>query len=112
MTAAEDAWDWEHQQAVTRLTVKQILNDTDLPKGTSIDLDLEFRPTETADRTAAVRKMGMFGYAVDDAEDGALRVVAASVPLDADAIWQHEERASRIALIHGYEPDGWGFAEP
>ncbi len=112
MTAAEEAWDWEHQQAVTRLTVQQILTDTNLPKGTKIDLDLEFRPTEAADRAAAVRKMGMFGYSVEDGEGGGLRVVADSVPLDADAIWQHEERASRIALIHGYEPDGWGFAEP
>ncbi|MSU88350.1 hypothetical protein GE300_01805 [Rhodobacteraceae bacterium 2CG4] len=112
MTAAEDAWDWEHQQAVTRLTVQRILSESGLAEGVAVELDLDFVPTDAADRAAAVRKLGMFGYGVEAAEDGALRVAAGSVPLEADAIWQHEERTSRIALIHGYEPDGWGFAEP
>lgn len=111
MTAAEDAWDWEHQQAVTRLTVQKILDDTGLREGAAIVLDLEFKPTPEADRPAAARKLAMFGYEAED-NDGLLRVVVEGVELSGDSIWSHEERTSRIALIHGFEPDGWGFAEP
>ncbi|MHA3977682.1 hypothetical protein ACW9UR_08375 [Halovulum sp. GXIMD14794] len=112
MTAAEEAWDWDHQQAVTRLTVQKLLEEEGLQEGTAIALDLEFRPTDDSDRDAAARKLGMFGYSVEDGDNGGLRVIVEGAELSGDAIWMHEERTSRIALIHGYEPDGWGFAEP
>jgi hypothetical protein len=34
------------------------------------------------------------------------------VPFTLEAIWEHEERTTRIALARGFEPDGWGFWEP
>ena len=27
----------------------------------------------------------------------------------AGAVWSHEKRAAKLALIHGFKPDGWGF---
>mgnify|MGYP001802706404 CR=1 FL=1 len=42
-------------------------------------------------------------------------MIAASIDgvhLTLEDIWSHEERATKIALSRGYEPDGWGFMEP
>jgi hypothetical protein len=118
MTDAAADWDFDHQRAETAWTVADLIARTDLQGGDTILLDLEFVPgagDPAPQRDAFVRKLGMFGYQVeaeDPARPGEVSVAVPDVALDADAIWLHEERTTKLALIHGFLPDGWGFAEP
>jgi len=109
--SAED-WDFEHQRLETEASVAEIRAESGLAKGARVDLDLEFAPaSDEADGRAALKALGMFGYAAD-VEDGRIQVTVPDVAFDAAEIWRHEERTSRIVLARGFEPDGWGFQEP
>ncbi|MEM6423043.1 MAG: hypothetical protein AAF698_10660, partial [Pseudomonadota bacterium] len=62
---------------------------------------------------AAMRSAGYAGNAYIGADGG--ETIEATVPdiaFGVVEIWQHEVHTARIALAHGYLPDGWGFAEP
>jgi hypothetical protein len=105
-------WDFEHQRLETAASVAEIRAESGLAKDARVDLDLEFAPaSDAADAPAALKALGMFGYAAD-VEDGRIQVTVPDVAFDAAEIWRHEERTSRIALARGFEPDGWGFQEP
>ena len=115
----EDGWDFEHQRAETFWTVADLIKRGALKGGERIALDLEFVPDpeagQPADRDALLRKLKMFGFHATEADPDApdaVTVEVADVPFEAEAIWQHEETATKLALIHGYVPDGWGFWEP
>ncbi len=46
----------------------------------------------------------------DDGEDAAfLQATLSDQAISADGIWIGEETATRIALEHGFQPDGWGL---
>lgn len=108
---AED-WDFEHQRLETEASVAQIRAEAGLGKDARVDLDLEFAPVAAdADAPAALKALGMFGYAADMVE-GRIQVTVPDVAFDAGEIWRHEERTTRIALTRHFEPDGWGFQEP
>ncbi|WP_112321592.1 hypothetical protein [Oceanibium sediminis] len=106
------AWDFALQRDQTAFTVNDLIQRTDLNGGERIVLDLEFIPGPDADKPALVRKFAMFRYTATDGDDGALRIEVPDVTFDADAIWEHEERTTKLALLHGFQPDGWGFWEP
>ena len=115
----EQGWDFDHQKAETFWTVADLVKRGALKGGERIALDLEFVPDPEADtqpdREALVRKLGMFGYQATEADPDApvtVTVEITDVRFEAEAIWKHEETATKIALIHGYVPDGWGFWEP
>lgn len=111
--------DFEHQRAETFWTVADLIKRGALKGGERITLDLEFVPdpdaAELPDRATLLRKLGMFGYRATEPDEDAPKAVTveiADVPFEAEAIWKHEETATKLALIHGYVPDGWGFWEP
>ena len=105
-------WDFEHQRLGTEASVAEIRAESGLGKNARVDLDLEFAAVgDDADAPAALKALGMFGYAAD-VEDGRIQVTVPDVAFDAAEIWRHEERTTRIVLARGFEPDGWGFQEP
>ena len=106
------SWDFEHQKAETAITLKHIEESGDLAAGTHVTLDLEFNPVEGADAEACARALKMFGYEVEVHEDGMIAASKPDVPLTLAGVWEQEERATKIALERGYEPEGWGFWEP
>lgn len=109
-----DDWDFEHQKAETFLTVTQLHRDEGVPLGAAIGLDLEFVAAGgAADGDGFRRKLAMFGYHAETGEDAdRVRVAVPDLSFDAEAIWLHEERTTRLALLHGFRPDGWGFYAP
>ena len=110
-------WDYAAQRADTESSVEEISAEGGVAPGTPVRLDLQFVAGEGADRAgflAAMKAAGYSGAAYRDAE-GTTETIEAHVPgvrFDADAIWAEEERATRIAIAHGYLPDGWGFEDP
>lgn len=115
MSEPQDDWDFEHQRAETLWTLHEILAQGALKEGSQITLDLQFVPGPGAETDAFLRKLGMFGYRAEEVRDGDAPFVEAQVDgvaLSADAIWTHEERTTKLALLHGFIPDGWGFLEP
>lgn len=51
-------------------------------------------------------------YLTDDQDPDFAPYILASLPdhpISALAIWMSEEHITRIALAHGFTPDGWGF---
>jgi hypothetical protein len=106
------SWDYEFQKNVTAFTLKELRDSGDLATGAQVTLDLEFLPTDTADADACAKALRTFGYEVEIHEDGMIAASIGNVPLTLEGVWQQEERATKIALDRGYEPDGWGFWEP
>ncbi|MEM6973584.1 MAG: hypothetical protein AAF577_12345 [Pseudomonadota bacterium] len=111
-------WDYEAQRADTAAVCLDLIAGTGLSGGELITLDLHFVVGGgAADRDgfiAAMQAAGYGGNAWTDPESG-VETIEASVPDTAftvEAIWQHEERLTQIALSHGYRPDGWGFGSP
>ncbi len=107
-------WDPDHAKAETAWTIGELCRrnpELETMRGQPIGLDLQFIPGDGADAEKALRALKMFGYEGRQEEDG-IEVTVEGVAFDLDAIWLHEERTARIALSHGYVPDGWGFFEP
>jgi hypothetical protein len=107
-------WDFDHQRAETAHTVETLAEEAGLKPDDRIVLDLQFVPAaEDADRAALEKALRSFGYTLGEADDDdAIAVSVTDVPFTLEAIWEHEERTTRIALARGFEPDGWGFWEP
>jgi hypothetical protein len=78
------------------------------------DIDYQFVPSDQADWDG-------FETALVSAEFGCTRIDASpenhaylqatlhDQPLSALTIWMGEEMATKLALAHGFLPDGWGF---
>lgn len=74
-----------------------------------IDLDIQFLPQSPASNKAHFKgALEEAGFVVECYEQ-TVEAKVAGVHASADAIWLHEERATKIALSHGFKPDGWGF---
>jgi len=106
-------WDFDHQRAETAATVAELAADAGLTPAHRITLDLQFVPmVADADRDALERALKSFGYTPGEGDDDdTVAVSVRDVPFTLEAIWEHEERTSRMALARGFEPDGWGFWE-
>ncbi|MEM8741716.1 MAG: hypothetical protein AAGE13_09485 [Pseudomonadota bacterium] len=109
-----DPWSWAEQRRDTEVSYRELSREAGLAPGTPITLDLIFLAAETdSDEAKLVAGLARAGYAVEaDPEDGTVEASIDNVPFTVEAIWAHEEKTTRIALTHGYAPDGWGFFEP
>lgn len=105
------AHDFAAQEAETRASYQEMRDD--LPE--FADLDYFFRPAEKADWQPLAKALADEGYDcewVEDDEEAEGPYLVATLYeqfISADGIWLGEERASQIALEHGFTPDGWGL---
>lgn len=113
MSEPAPEWDFEHQRAETAASVAELGREAGLKQGTPITLDLSFVPgPEAGDPDALVRALAAWGYLASVTEAGGVEASILDLPFGYEAIWEQEERASKIALARGFLPDGWGFWEP
>jgi len=108
--------DFEKQKAETQAVFAELADGVDLPD--AINVDYQFLATADADWDGVMAALSDAGYACSRVEPepedgpGATAWLEASLtdqPVSALAIWIGEETATRIALDHGFTPDGWGF---
>ena len=107
-----EEWDFELQRVQTAHSVAELNRETGIAEGMAITLELQFLPSERSNDESFARALKMFGYAEPSEEDDGVYVSVPDVAFGLDSIWLHEERVSKIALNHGYMPEGWGFWEP
>ncbi len=107
------------QKAATFYSVAQFLSEGTLPEGSDIALELFFVPQENADQAAFLKALKTFGYHAEVESEalekgGKREVVLVNVParMNAEEIWLHESRTTKLAQSRGFAPDGWGFLEP
>ncbi|MEM9784514.1 MAG: hypothetical protein AAF899_18815 [Pseudomonadota bacterium] len=111
-------WDFATQQADTAWVCMDLIAKTALSGGETITLDLQFVPgggdADRAGFVAAMQAAGYSGNAWSDPKSGVetIEAVVPGIAFTFEAIWQQEERLTRIALLFGYRPDGWGFHPP
>ncbi|MBV2359759.1 ribonuclease E inhibitor RraB [Thalassococcus sp. CAU 1522] len=102
--------DFAAQRAATIETYRALSEDG-LPD--IADVDYFFVPeSDAANWDAAVAALHDEGYDCSEVEDEDGVYLAATLQdhvISAEGIWFGEEVATRIALRHGFTPDGWGF---
>lgn len=113
--------DFAAQQAETRAIFDDLADNNALPD--TADVDYFFLPSDAqTDWRPLAEALTLEGYDVEwiddsdspedipEGEPAAYMVATLSdQPLSAGSIWVGEEQATRIALPHGFTPDGWGF---
>lgn len=108
--------DYAAQRIETFAAFDDIVENAGLPE--SADVDYAFLPGPDADWAGVMRALGGHGYDCEkveadaDAPDSSdwLSATLPDQPISALAIWLGEEMATRVALAHGFTPDGWGFS--
>ncbi|SES66595.1 hypothetical protein [Oceanicella actignis] len=114
-----EGWDFKAQRADTEWVFRQLLAQGVAARGRRVALDVLLVPAEEQegarpDPEGLVRALRREGFEAHLARDEGRTVVEATAPdtpFDLEEIWLREKRATRIALRHGYEPEGWGFPE-
>lgn len=48
--------------------------------------------------------------AEDEDDEPTFEVSTPEVELSVETLWAHEERLTLLGAVHGFVPDGWGFA--
>lgn len=109
--------DFTAQKAETYATFAEIEGSEGLPE--EADIDYIFLPGPGADWTKMIVALSDAGFAAErhdpepeeeDAADGPWLVATLTdQPVSALSVWLGEETATRIGLVHGFIPDGWGF---
>ena len=76
-----------------------------------VNLDLHFLPIHNDKRSQTLKhELQELGYTVSFYEDGdTLQATIEAIENSANEFWLHEKRATEVALMHGYKPDGWGY---
>lgn len=106
--------DFDAQRADTFATFAEMAAENDLPD--LADLDFFFvaaRPD--ADWRPLAQELEQADFLcdwVDDDEAGDTPYLIATLteqPVSAQSLWIAEETATRIALPHGFAPEGWGM---
>lgn len=104
------AHDFAAQRAETQRVFAQLDADN-LPE--IADIDYFFVPvTPGADWTPLAEALDEDGYDcawIEDAEGPYLCATLPDQMVTSAGIWIGEEVATRLALPHGFRPDGWGF---
>jgi hypothetical protein len=109
------AHDFDTQKAETFSAFSDLQAEGDLPF--EADLDLFFVSSDgTSDWMPLAEALADLGFHTQwaEAEGDDPATLIATMPdqiLSASAIWMVEEVATRVAIDHGFRPDGWGFAE-
>ena len=103
------------QRAETYASFDDLARDGALPDCADIDYFL-VPGSEEADWRPLAQALTEEGYDVawidelDAPEDQPYLVATLTdQPLSASSIWAGEDHAPRIAALHGFTPDGWGF---
>ncbi|WP_425072320.1 ribonuclease E inhibitor RraB [Sagittula sp. S175] len=105
--------DYAAQRAETRASYAELRDGPGLPE--FADLDYFLVPDTKSDWKPLAQALADEGYDCewvdDDPEADGPYLVATLYEqiVSADAIWLGEEVATRIALDHGFQPDGWGL---
>lgn len=102
--------DFAAQKAETYAVFGEIQGNADLPE--TSDIDYMFEAGDGANWEAFETALDEAGYDTER-EDGEgapyLVAILADQPISALTIWMGEELATKIALQHGFTPDGWGL---
>ena len=103
--------DYATQKAETFATYASLDDKNTLPD--EADVDYFFVPRDAAaDWRPLADALSREGYDCEWIEDGEAPYLMATLPdqaLSAEGIWLGEEVATRLAVAHGFSPDGWGF---
>lgn len=102
--------DFEKQRQETILVWSDITNrNPNLP--VKINLDIHFLPTSgSSDKEGFKVSLEEVGFLVKIyGDDETVEASVNSIDASVDELWHYEERATKLALIHGFKPDGWGF---
>ena len=105
--------DYAAQRAETLATYRELAAEADLPD--EADVDYFFLPEgEEADWRALADALSREGYDcewidAEEADEPCLIATLTGQAISAEGIWFGEEVATRLALAHGFRPDGWGF---
>tara|TARA_R110002096_G_scaffold416594_1_gene619860 strand:- start:53 stop:376 length:324 start_codon:yes stop_codon:yes gene_type:complete len=102
--------DFASQKAETYAVFADIQSQADVPENS--DIDYMFAAGPSADWDAVEAALDAAGYDCErEAGDKTPYLVAilADQPVSALTIWMGEEMATKIALEHGFSPDGWGL---
>ena len=110
-------WDWDAQRADTEWVFRDLKGKSVAKPGQRIDLDILFVPAEEGEDAgapalvAALKAAGFAAEAFKEDGEALVEATAEGADFSLETIWFAEQKATRIALKHGYAPDGWGFAE-
>ncbi|WP_435312285.1 ribonuclease E inhibitor RraB [Primorskyibacter sedentarius] len=103
--------DFDTQKDQTFANYAELSDANDLPD--TADVDYFFLPAEDdADWRALADALSRDGYDCEFVEDDGAPYLVATLSdqaISAASIWMGEEVATRVALSHGFTPDGWGF---
>ncbi|KAE9627339.1 hypothetical protein [Parasedimentitalea maritima] len=103
--------DFEKQRSETIWVLEDLGSKQSLPA--IADFDFYLVPASSlSDPVRAVSELKAEGYAAafdEETKDIWIPIYALTVAID--AIWDHEERITKIGLSSGYRPDGWGFTD-
>ncbi|MEQ5869552.1 ribonuclease E inhibitor RraB [Sagittula sp. NFXS13] len=105
--------DYTAQRAETRAEYAELRDGPGLPE--FADVDYFLIPDTKKDWAPLADALAKEGYdcewVEDDEESDEPYLVATLYEqiISADGIWLGEEVATRIALEHGFQPDGWGL---
>lgn len=106
--------DFAAQRAETFDAFAEMIGDGGLPD--VADLDFFFvataQPADWAGLAAALEQADFMCDWVDDVDEGEAPYLVATLadqPVSAKSIWVAEETATRVALQHGFTPDGWAL---
>ena len=102
--------DFAAQKAETYAVFADIQAQADVPD--FADVDYMFEAGAGANWDAFEAALDAAGFDCErETGDGAPYLVAilADQPVSALTIWMGEEMATKIGLLHGFTPDGWGL---
>lgn len=102
--------DYAKQKTETYAVFSDLQSQVDITD--TADIDYMFEAGEDANWEAFEAALDAAGYDTEREEgDGNPYLVAilADQPVSALTIWMGEEMATKIALAHGFTPDGWGL---
>lgn len=107
-----DDHDWDHQYRETAW-VWNDLQSKDIDFQQASRLDIQFVPaSSTADIGGFTEALRAAGYDVKGYRNNpTIEATTSAMLLTLESIWQHERKATEIALRYGFRPDGWGFFE-
>lgn len=103
--------DYKAQKAETYAVFADLQAKVDMPD--TADIDYMFVAGPAADWDALEKALDEAGLDAERETDNAapyLVAILCDQPISALTIWMGEEMATKIALQHGFTPDGWGFS--
>lgn len=99
--------DYEAQRRETFETFEELRKEPDLPKQAVIHF-LFFAEEMEPDWQTAEKSLRAAGFTVErDEDEGMIDAAIGPIPVTPEAIWEQEKRATEIALLSDFFPDGW-----